>query len=198
MQRLTEEILEHSRTVPEGALLTAKGLLHLGQRAAVDQALSRLARRGKLLRAGRGLYVRPVESRFGARAPTTEKVVAGLAELRGETVASHGAAAANALGLTAQVPVRSVYLTSGPSRTLRLGRQSVEMRHAPAWQLVLAGRPAGEILRALAWLGPSKAEGALVTLRRTLPASDLQALAKAAPLLPTWLAQQVSQSFAHV
>ncbi|MFZ4606147.1 MAG: DUF6088 family protein [Caulobacter sp.] len=198
MQRLTEEILEHSRTVPEGALLTAKGLLHLGQRAAVDQALSRLARRGKLLRAGRGLYVRPVESRFGARAPTTEKVVAGLAELRGETVASHGAAAANALGLTSQVPVRSVYLTSGPSRTLRLGRQSVEMRHAPAWQLVLAGRPAGEILRALAWLGPSKAEGALVTLRRTLPASDLQALAKAAPLLPSWLAQQVSQSFAHV
>ena len=198
MQRLTEEILEHSRTVPEGALLTAKGLLHLGQRAAVDQALSRLARRGKLLRAGRGLYVRPVESRFGARAPTTEKVVAGLAELRGETVASHGAAAANALGLTSQVPVRSVYLTSGPSRTLRLGRQSVEMRHAPAWQLVLAGRPAGEILRALAWLGPSKAVGALVTLRRTLPASDLQALAKAAPLLPTWLAQQVSQPFAHV
>ena len=198
MQRLTEEILEHSRTVPEGALLTAKGLLHLGQRAAVDQALSRLARRGKLLRAGRGLYVRPVESRFGARAPTTEKVVAGLAELRGETVASHGAAAANALGLTSQVPVRSVYLTSGPSRTLRLGRQSVEMRHAPAWQLVLAGRPAGEILRALAWLGPSKAEGALLTLRRTLPASDLQALAKAAPLLPTWLAQQVSQPFAHV
>ena len=198
MQRLTEEILEHSRSVPEGALLTAKGLLHLGQRAAVDQALSRLVRRGGLLRAGRGLFVRPVESRFGARAPTTEKVVAGLAELRGETVASHGAAAANALGLTSQVPVRSVYLTSGPSRTLRLGRQSVEMRHAPAWQLALAGRPAGEILRALAWLGPSKAGGALLTLRRTLPASDLQALAKAAPLLPTWLAQQVSQSFAHV
>jgi hypothetical protein len=195
---LTEEILEHSRTVPEGALLTAKGLLHLGQRAAVDQALSRLARRGELLRAGRGLYVRPVESRFGARAPTPEKVVAGLAELRRETVASHGAAAANALGLTSQVTVRSVYLTSGPSRTLRLGGQSVEMRHAPAWQLVLAGRPAGEILRALAWLGPSKAEGALRTLRRTLPASDLQALAKAAPLLPTWLAQQVSQSFVHV
>ena len=56
MQRLTEEILEHSRTVPEGALLTAKGLLHLGQRAAVDQALSRLARRGKLLRAGRDRF----------------------------------------------------------------------------------------------------------------------------------------------
>jgi hypothetical protein len=121
MQRLTEEILELSRVLPEGAPLTAKGLLHLGERAAVDQALSRLARRGKLLRAGRGLYVRPVASRFEARAPTTEKVAAGLAELRGETVASHGAAAANALGLTSQVPVRGVYLTSGPTRKLRLG-----------------------------------------------------------------------------
>jgi len=192
MQRLTEEILEHSRTVPEGALLTAKGLLHLGQRAAVDQALARLARRGKLLRAGRGLYVRPVESRFGARAPTTEKVVAGLAELRGETVASHGAAAANALGLTSQVPVRSIYLTTGPSRMLRLGGQTAELRHAPAWQLVLAGRSAGDALRALAWLGPVNAPGALVALRRTLPSPEFQALARAAPLLPTWLAQLVS------
>ena len=127
---------------------------------------------------------------------TVERIYPRVTATLAATVS--GAAAANALGLTSQVPVRSVYLTSGPSRTLRLGRQSVEMRHAPAWQLVLAGRPAGEILRALAWLGPSKAEGALVTLRRTLPASDLQALAKAAPLLPTWLAQQVSQSFAHV
>ena len=192
MQRLTEEILEHSRSVPEGALLTAKGLLHLGQRAAVDQALSRLARRGKLLRAGRGLYVRSVESRFGARAPTTEKVLAGLASLYGESVASHGAAAANALGLTSQVPVRSIHLTTGPSRMLRLGGQTAELRHAPSWQLVLAGRPAGDALRALAWLGPVNAPGALVALRRTLPPLELQALAEAAPLLPTWLAQLVS------
>jgi len=197
MRRLTEDILEHVRVLPEGAPLTAKGFLHLGRRAAVDQALSRLARRGKLLRVGRGLYVRPVAGRFGPRAPTTEKVVAGLAELRGETIASHGAAAANTLGLTSQVPIRSVYLTSGPSRKLRLGSQSVEMRHAPPWQFVLAGRPAGEILRALAWLGPSRTEGALLALGRKLPLSEREALIKAVPLLPTWLAQQVSRSLAH-
>lgn len=33
----------------------------LGSRAAVDQCLSRLVRRDQLLRAGRGLYVRPIE-----------------------------------------------------------------------------------------------------------------------------------------
>ena len=48
----------------------------------------------------------------------------------------NGAAAANALGLTTQVPMRAVYLTSGPSRRLKLGAQMIEIRHAPIWQLI--------------------------------------------------------------
>ena len=63
-----------------------------------------------------------------------------------------GGAAANALGLTTQVPVRPVYLTSGPNRRLRLCAQTVHLRHAPRWQLVAPHRPAGNIVRALAWL----------------------------------------------
>ena len=46
MQRLSEQILAHAEGLPEGAPVSAKGLLHLGNRAAVDQALSRLAERG--------------------------------------------------------------------------------------------------------------------------------------------------------
>ena len=70
VQRLTEQILAHAETLPEGTPLAAKSLLHLGSRAGVDQALSRLAERGHLIRAGRGVYLRPVKSRFGARAPS--------------------------------------------------------------------------------------------------------------------------------
>ncbi|MDB5550465.1 MAG: hypothetical protein JWL86_449 [Rhizobium sp.] len=82
---------------------------------------------------------------------------------RGEVIVSSAAAAANTLGLTAQVPVRPVYLTSGRTRKINLGRQVVALRHAPRWQLALAQRPAGDAVRALAWLGPEKAEAALHT-----------------------------------
>jgi hypothetical protein len=41
--------------------------------------MSRLARHGALLRVDRGIYVQPVESRFGVRAPSTVQVVEGLA-----------------------------------------------------------------------------------------------------------------------
>src|SRR5688572_21440641 len=134
MERLTEQVLEYAEQLPEGTPLAAKSLLHLGNRAAVDQALSRLAIRGRLIRAARGIYVRPIKSRFGTRAPSVEQMVEGLAGQQGEVIATSGAAAANALGLTTQVPIRSVYLTSGRSRVFHLGQQAVELKHAPRWQ----------------------------------------------------------------
>ena len=194
MQRLTEQILAHAEGLPEGTPVAAKSLLHLGNRAAVDQALSRLAERGRLIRAGRGVYLRPIESRFGARAPSVGQTVEALAAQRGEVIVSNGAAAANALGLTTQVPIRSVYLTSGRSRTMNLGKQVVELRHAPRWQLTLANRPAGEAVRALAWLGPDKAEEALKTLKRKMPAGEFGELVAVAPQLPTWLARSVGRT----
>jgi len=193
MTRLTEQILAHMTGLPEGAPVSAKGLLHLGNRAAIDQALSRLTERGQLIRAGRGVYMRPIASRFGTRAPSVEQAVEALATQKGEVIVSSGAAAANALGLTTQVPVRFVYLTSGRNRKMRLGEQVVELRHAPRWQLVLANRPAGEAVRALAWLGPEKAEAALTTLKRKMPPGAFDELVAAAPQLPTWLAQSIAR-----
>ncbi|MCC9597074.1 MULTISPECIES: DUF6088 family protein [unclassified Rubrivivax] len=192
MSNLAQQLLEHAASLPEGASLSAKELLHLGSRAAVDQALSRLARSGELLRAGRGVYVLPVKGKFGPRAPEAAKVVQEWASQRGETVVGNGAAAANALGLSTQVPVRQVFLTSGRSRKLRLGAQTVELRHAPPWQLLYPGRAAGEAIRTLAWAGPEGAPAALGQLKKKLPASELHAVAAARARLPTWLASQVS------
>lgn len=197
MQTLTKQILEYAATTPEGTPLVAKELLYLGNRAAVDQVLSRLVQRGTLLRVGRGIYVLPVKNRFGSRAPSALKMVEGLANQRGETIVMHGAAAANALGLTTQVPMQAIYLTSGPSRRLKLGAQMVEFRHAPIWQLILPGRAAGEVVRALAWLGPEKAGEAIQKLRAKLPPSELQEVASARSRLPTWLAREVSVLMSH-
>src|SRR6266568_7636728 len=150
MPTLREDILKAAAGAPEGATLVAKDFLHLGSRAAIDQALSRLVRGKELLRAGRGLYVRPVQSRVGLHPPAVGKVVEAIGAGKGETIVPHGATAANALGLTTQVPVREIYLTSGRSRSLTLGSQVVELRHAPAWQLTHPGRASGDAIRALA------------------------------------------------
>lgn len=194
MQRLAEQILDYAGRLPEGSPVAAKSVLHLGNRAAVDQALWRLAERGQLIRAGRGLYLLPVSSRHGIRLPSVQKAVEALASQSGEVIVSSGAAAANTLGLTTQVPVLSVYLTSGRSRTMRFGKQTIELRHAPRWQLALADRPAGAVVRALAWLGPEKADAALVALKHKILPSTFDEIVAAAPQLPTWLARSVGKA----
>jgi len=197
MNTLPETILQQARSLPEGGVLSPKEFLDLGSRSAVDQAFSRLAQAGKLLRVARGAYSAPVSSRFGSRAPAPEKVVQALAEQSGEIVVPHGASAANALGLTQQVPIREVYLTSGRTRKLKLGRSEVLVKHAPRWMLALGARPAGAAVRALAWIGPAHAGPSLASLRRTLPRAEWQALAAARATLPGWMAQAIGEEAAR-
>ena len=118
------------------------------------------------MRVCQGVYVWPIKTRFGHRPPAVDKVLASLSTLWGETIVPCGGTAANDLGLTTQVPVRQVYLTSGPNRKLKLGGLVVELRHAPRWQLVAPHRPAGDAVRALAWLGPEEVQENLETLEQ--------------------------------
>ncbi len=197
MNTLPETILQQAHSLPEGGVLLPKEFLHLGSRSAVDQAFSRLAQAGKLLRVARGVYSAPVSGRFGSRAPAPEKVVQALAEQGSEIVVPHGASAANALGLTQQVPIREVYLTSGRTRKLKLGRSEVLVKHAPRWMLALGARPAGAAVRALAWIGPTHAGPSLASLRRTLPPAEWQVLAAARATLPGWMAQAIGEEAAR-
>ena len=192
MPSLPSQIMNHAAESPEGTLLCPSALLHLGSRAAVDQALSRLARKRELLRVCQGVYVWPVQTRFGPRPPAVEKVLASLSALWAETIVPYGGASANALGLATQVPVRSVYLTSGPNRKLKLGGLVVELRHAPRWQLVAPHRPAGDAVRALAWLGPEEVEANLETLEHKLTPEDIEELAATRAVMPAWLAEPMS------
>ena len=192
MPSLPRQIMHQAAGSPEGALLCPNALLHLGSRAAVDQALSRLARSGQLMRICQGIYVRPIQTRFGHRPPALEKVIASLSALWGETIVTCGGTAANSLGLTTQMPVKSVYLTSGPNRKLRLGELTVALRHAPRWQLAAPHRRAGEAVRALSWLGPDEVEAGLDVIGRKLSPEDLEELAALRAIMPSWIAEPAS------
>jgi Family of unknown function (DUF6088) len=194
MSQLAQAVLSAAQSLPEGGLLSPKEFLHLGSRAAIDQTLTRLTKEGQLLRVGRGVYALPVQGRFGARPPSTESVVEAIEATSGEVVVASGAAEANALGLTTQVPTREVYLTSGPSRRLHLGSREIELKHGTRWQMFMGKRPAGKAIRALLWLGPEQASLALQTLRSKLEVQEWEAMRSARSVLPSWMARAVSEA----
>ena len=197
MSSLPKRIMTHAERLPEAAPLCPGALLHLGKRAAIDQALSRLARSGNLIRVYQGVYMRLVETRFGWRGPSEHRAIQALSELWGETIVPSGGAAANCLGLTTQNPVRSVYLTSGPSRRLHFGALPVELRHAPRWQLAAPHSKAGQVIRALSWLGREEIEEGLEAVLPTLSEEEQRQLSSARALMPNWMAEPVSAHVTH-
>ena len=197
MHGLPKRVMDFAKSLPEATPLCPGTVLHLGRRAAVDQALSRLSRSGKLIRICQGVYMLPVETRFGRCAPSVAKALKALSEMWGETIVPCGGSAANRLGLTTQNPVREVYLTSGRSRKLHFCGITVELRHAPRWQLAAPHRKAGDVIRALAWLGPEEIDDGLETVLPELSAREFGELAAARALLPNWMAEPLSARIAH-
>lgn len=169
--------------------MCAKLFLHSSLRASVDQSLARLVRQGKLLRVSRGWYTSPRVGIFGERPPSTESLIAAIQKTTGEVLVPTGATSANAMGLTTQVPVREIMLTSGKTRNFQLGKRVIELRHGEAWQVASGTGRAGAAIRAMGWAGPEKASWVIESFEKVLSASDWSEIHNLCPILPAWMSR---------
>ena len=173
--------------------------LELGSRAAVDQALSRLVNAGKIKRIKRGLFVKPEQNVYvGEVLPGAEEVARFLARQTGHKLVISGAEAARRFGFTTQVSSQSVFFTDGPSRNCRLGNHEVRLRHVAPRKMALAGRPAGEALRALWYLGSDEVTPqTFERIEGRLPPEEFSALTQEQKIMPGWMRNTLSEYQRH-
>jgi hypothetical protein len=183
--KLKSRIYGHGR----GSVFTPNDFLDLGGRDAVDKALSRLATRGEVRRLARGLYEYPREHpELGTLSPDIGKVAKALAGKDRLRLQPAGAYATNLLGLSEQVPAKAVFLTDGPSRTVKIGRQEIQLRRTTPRNMAAAGRLSGLLMQAFRHLGRQHiTEQRMAHLKRTLPAKERNQLLKDLPLAPAWM-----------
>lgn len=187
---MSKRVQRRIRAKGEGAVFGARDFLDLGSRAAVDQALSRLERSGLIRRISRGVYDYPRRNeRLGITlSPPPEEVVRAVARRDASRIQVTGAEAANALGLSTQVPARIVYLTDGSSRRMQFGGQVVELRHTTPRNLATAGKVSGTVIQALRYLGREHVdENTVRHLQRVLSECDKQRLRKDRIHAPAWM-----------
>jgi uncharacterized protein DUF6088 len=185
---IPDRILKRARAGGRGSVFTPADFLDIAGRAAVDQALSRLAKGGRLRRLARGLYDFPkVHPKLGQLSPGPDDVAQALARETGSRVQIAGARAANVLGLSTQVPAKSTYLTDGPPRRVVLGKRTIDLRHASPKHLIAPGSPAGTVVQALRHLGPIRATDVVQVAIRQLSARDKKMLAASAVQAPAWM-----------
>ena len=99
-----------------------------------------------------------------------------------------GTYAANALGLSEQVPAKSVFLTDGPTRTVKIGTTTIQLRKTTAKNMAAAGRLSGLVIQALRSLGKEHVtKDRMEHLKRTIPADKRRELLKDLRLAPAWM-----------
>ena len=183
-----DRVMKRVRASGRGSVFTPSDFLSVAVRSSVDQALSRLVKGGQLRRLARGLYDYPkLHPKLGALSPAPDDVAEALARETGSRVQIAGARAANALGLSTQVPAQSTYLTDGPSRRVVLGKRVVDLRHASPKHLIAPGSPAGTVVQALRHVGPVRAADVVQIAARRLSPSDKKTLASTAIHAPAWM-----------
>src|SRR5215831_15355460 len=177
----------HSRG--RGSVFVPADFLDLGSRQAVDVALHRLARKGTIRRLARGVYDFPKEHPvLGPLQPSAEAVAEALAGRDWTRLQPTGAYAANALGLSEQVPAQAVFLTDGPSRTVTIGPTTIQLRRTTPRNMEAAGRLSGLLMQALRELGKEHVTPERrAHLKRTLSADKRRELIKDLRLATAWM-----------
>jgi len=192
-----KRILRRLRSKGRGIVFVTKDVIDLGNRDAVDQALSRLATDGTIRRIAHGVYDFPkIHKRLGPLTPDPDSVARALARKNGCRLQVSGARAANFLGLSTQVPAKTVYLTDGPTRSVRVlvGNQVIQFQHRSPRCFAGAGKASGTVLQALRYLGPGGVTKQVVDkLRDSLSQQDRDGLRDLLPLAPIWAQAAIHQ-----
>jgi hypothetical protein len=188
-QSIDSKVLTRIRRRGRGSVLVPRDFLDLGSRETVDVVLHRLARKGTIRRLARGVYDYPKQHpKLGTLSPSADAIARALAGRDRTRLQPAGAYAANALGLTEQVPAKAVFLTDGPSRTIKIGPTTIQLRQTTPRNMAAAGRLSGLVIQALRELGEAHVTPARVAhLRRTLPADKRRGLLSDLSLAPAWM-----------
>jgi predicted transcriptional regulator of viral defense system len=188
MSSTTNAILKRIRAKHRGFVFTPKEFAHLGTRAAVDQALSRLQRSGQIRRLTRGVYEFPrIHPKIGLLSPSPEAVAKAIAKRSATRIIVSPVKAANLLGLSTQVPVQNVFWTEGRSRTIRIGNQTVSLKHVAPSKMIGAGTEAGIVIQAVRSFGKEGIhEIPIRSLAKRLPRPVKRAVQRLVPAAPAW------------
>ncbi len=193
MQSIDSKILSRIYGRGRGCVFTPKYFLDLGSRQAVDLALHRLVNKGTLRRLARGIYDYPrIDSNLGPVSPTVDAVAKALKGRDNIRLQPSGGYAANLLGLSEQVPTKVVFLTDGPERQVKLGKQVIKLKHTTPSSMVTSDRVSGLVIQALRHIGQRHVdESTLKRLFKKLSASDKKQLLQDLRYAPTWIASDI-------
>ncbi|MBI2308580.1 MAG: hypothetical protein HYU78_14930 [Rhodocyclales bacterium] len=199
MQAIEQKILSRIYGRGRGWSFTKTDFVAGFDETNIHQALSTLARSGKIRRVCHGVYDYPRYSELLGQAlsPDIDQVAQALARKFNWRIQPSGEAALNLLGLSTQVPGRWVYLSDGPSRDYQIGddsRQILSFRKSALKGTGFKHRESGLLVQALKALGKERVDASVIqVLHRWLDPKLRRPILTDTRAVAGWILQIIKQ-----
>jgi len=186
---INDKILNKIKSKKRGWVFCAKDFHDLGSRNTIDKNLSRLVDNQTIIRLARGVYYFPtIQQNVGIVPPDMNAVAKAIADNAGIVIYPSGAASANMLGLSNQVPAQNIYWTHGKSITKRIGKNSIQFKHTKINPTPNTPSIVVMVLNALNYIGKNKIDDSVIKkCSKYLNDSDKKSLQKMSSGVSGWI-----------
>ncbi len=188
------KILARIRRGGPGGLWCADDFMSTFQRHEIDESFARLMKEGVIRRVIPGIYEYPRFSELLQCPVATDinELARTLARKFRWQICPDGESALNYLGLSTQIPGRTLYFSDGPNRTYEVEGQTLEFRHSAKRLLTFKKIESLIVVQGLMALGQTQMTTEHVHLLcRRFPAAMWERILADISSAPIWIVETV-------
>ena len=149
---VTQKFEEKYRKMKDKSLIFASDFAEYNQEY-IGDLLAAYMKDGRLVRLANGVYLKTTVTRFGPVYPSPAEIAEAIARRDHAQVLMSGLAAENYFGLSTQVPMKVVFLTSGSARKLTVGNTEIEFKRGVPRNFAFRDRTMATLCQALKSIG---------------------------------------------
>ena len=166
----------------------------------IGDLLAAYMKEGKLVRLANGVYLKTAVTRFGPVYPSPTEIAEAIARRDHAQVLMSGLAAENYFGLSTQVPMKVVFLTSGSARKLTVGNTEIEFKRGVPRNFAFKDRTMATLCLALKSIGNGHVtEAQRAVLKRFLSEYMKEhAVNEDIKLMPQWIQRLLNEIIKEV
>lgn len=155
----------------------------------IRKVLSRLEQEGVIERIAHGIYLKPKKDPvLGVLYPTTEEIAKQIAQRDKARIAPTGILALYLLGLTTQIPLKTVYLSDGSHREVKIGNRTIQFKKTVPKSFAIKYELLHLIVQAFKEVGQNKVtEDFLQKIKPSVLQLDEQVIQKQLKYAPVWI-----------
>ena len=160
----------------------------LGAAETIRKILHEATISGVLEKAGHGIYIKPKISRFGKVPVPLEKIAREIADRDKCEILPNGSTAANLIGMSTQMPMNLSYITTGSTRTIKIGDRKISFRHASPKNFAAKGRVIPLLIQGIKEVGAKNISGVeYEAIKLFIDKQQDPYLQEDLPLAPAWI-----------